>query len=155
MLTRVMSGRDTASLDTGAGATAANNVVDDLSEVIRSLDKEAQDAYSLRLLLAADSKAQLHDAVPTVHRIFVGARAQVVKRLSGTFLPSPWFQQSEVQRHPAVAVGEAPCPVVLRVRAPPRPSPLEDLGAEYLHVLETRTRTPFFQDAHVDSMSKK
>jgi type IV secretion system protein VirB4 len=39
VLTRVMSGRDTASLETGAGAKAANNSVDDLSEVIRSLDK--------------------------------------------------------------------------------------------------------------------
>lgn len=41
VLTRVMSGRDSA-LDTGAGAKAANNNVDDLSEVIRSLDKKAQ-----------------------------------------------------------------------------------------------------------------
>ena len=40
VLTRVMSGRDTASLETGAGAKAANSNVDDLSEVIRSLDKK-------------------------------------------------------------------------------------------------------------------
>jgi len=59
VLTRVMSGRDTASLDTGAGAKAANNSVDDLSEVIRSLDKKAQGEYSLRLLLAARSPEQL------------------------------------------------------------------------------------------------
>ncbi len=42
VLSRVMSGRDTASLETGAGAKAANNNIDDLSEVIRALDKKAQ-----------------------------------------------------------------------------------------------------------------
>jgi type IV secretion system protein VirB4 len=41
VLTRVMSGRDSASLDTGAGAKAANINIDDLSEVIRGLDKKA------------------------------------------------------------------------------------------------------------------
>ena len=83
VLTRVMSGRDITSLGTGAGAKAANNAIDDLSEVIRSLDKKAQGEYALRLLLAADSQAQLRDAVPTVHRIFVGARAQVVEETLG------------------------------------------------------------------------
>jgi hypothetical protein len=48
VLTRVMSGRDTASLETGAGAKAANSNVDDLSEVIRALDKKAQGEYFLR-----------------------------------------------------------------------------------------------------------
>ena len=42
VLQRVMSGRDTASLETGAGAKAANDSVDDLSEVIRSLDKKVR-----------------------------------------------------------------------------------------------------------------
>jgi type IV secretion system protein VirB4 len=37
VLTRVMSGRDTASLEMGAGAKAANSNVDDLSEVTWSL----------------------------------------------------------------------------------------------------------------------
>jgi type IV secretion system protein VirB4 len=59
VLTRVMSGRDTASLDTGAGAKAANNSVDDLSDVIRSLDKKAQGEFSLLLLIAANSPEQL------------------------------------------------------------------------------------------------
>jgi type IV secretion system protein VirB4 len=49
VLSRVMAGKDTASLDTGAGAKAANVAVDDLSEVIRALDKKAQGEYSLRL----------------------------------------------------------------------------------------------------------
>jgi hypothetical protein len=48
VLTRVMSGRDTASLETGAGAKAANSNVDDLSEVIRALGKKAQGEYFLR-----------------------------------------------------------------------------------------------------------
>ena len=51
VLTRVMSGRDTASLEAGAGAKAANNSVDDLSEVIRALEKKAQGEYSLRCCL--------------------------------------------------------------------------------------------------------
>ena len=83
VLTRVMSGRDTASLETGAGAKAANINVDDLSEVIRALDKKAQGEFSLRLLLAARSAGQLRDTVPAVHRIFVDARAQVMEETLG------------------------------------------------------------------------
>ena len=83
VLTRVMSGHDTASLETGAGAKAANINVDDLSEVIRSLDKKAQGEYSLRLLLAARSQEQLCNTVPAVHRIFVDARAQVMEETLG------------------------------------------------------------------------
>jgi type IV secretion system protein VirB4 len=78
-----MSGRDSSSLDTGAGAKAANNNIDDLSEVTRSLDKKAQGEFSLRLLLAARSPEQLRDTVPTVHRIFVDARAQVMEETLG------------------------------------------------------------------------
>ncbi len=83
VLTRVMSGRDTASLETGAGAKAANSNVDDLSEVIRALDKKAQGEFSLRLLLAARSTEQLRNTVPAVHRIFVDARAQVMEETLG------------------------------------------------------------------------
>lgn len=64
VLTRVMSGWDFASLETGAGARAANSSVDDLSDVIRSLDKKGQGEYSLRLLLAANSPEQLRDTIP-------------------------------------------------------------------------------------------
>jgi type IV secretion system protein VirB4 len=83
VLTRVMSGRDTASLETGAGAKAANSNVDDLSEVIRALDKKAQGEFSLRLLLAGRSAEQLRNTVPAVHRIFVDARAQVMEETLG------------------------------------------------------------------------
>jgi type IV secretion system protein VirB4 len=85
VLTRVMSGRDTASLESGAGARAANNNVDDLSDVIRSLDKKAQGEFSLRLLLAARSPEQLRGIAPAVHRVFVDARAQVMEETLGTY----------------------------------------------------------------------
>ncbi len=83
VLTRVMSGRDTASLETGAGAKAANNSVDDLSEVIRSLDKKAQGEYSLRPPACRRNAEQLRNAVSAVHRIFVDARAQVMEETLG------------------------------------------------------------------------
>jgi hypothetical protein len=75
--------RDTASHETGAGAKAANNNVDDLSEVIRALDKKAQGEFSLRLLLATRSGEELHNVVPAVHRIFVDASAQVMEETLG------------------------------------------------------------------------
>ncbi len=78
-----MSGRDTASLETGAGAKAANSSVDNLSMVIRELDKKTQGEYSLRLLLAAHSPDQLRDTAPAVHRMFVDARAQVMEETLG------------------------------------------------------------------------
>lgn len=83
VLNRVMSGRDAASLDTGAGAKAANNNVDDLSEVIRSLDKKAQGEFSLRLLLAASNVEQMRSVAPAVHRVFVDVRAQVMEETLG------------------------------------------------------------------------
>lgn len=154
VLTRVMSGRDTVSLDTGAGAKAANNAVDDLGEVIRSLDKKAQGEFSLRLLLAADSQTQLRDAVPSVHRIFVGARAQAVEEtlgnLSAFYAIFPGNQKFSVF---PLWLSEEHHARLSSVFAPHLGHPhSEDLDAEYLNVLETRTRTPFFQDAYVDGV---
>ena len=83
VLTRVMSGHDTASLETGAGARAANTQVDDLGEVIRSLDKKAQGEFSLRFLVAARSVDELRGIAPAVHRVFVDARAQVMEETLG------------------------------------------------------------------------
>ena len=154
VLTRVMSGRDTASLETGAGAKAANTSVDDLSEVIRSLDKKAQGEYSLRLLLAAHSTEQLRDTVPAVHRIFVDARAQVMEEtlgnLSAFYSMFPgnhkfnvfplWLAEDHHARLSSVFA-----PHIGHPRS-------EDLDAEYLNILETRTRTPFFQDVYVDGV---
>ncbi len=147
-----MSGRDTASLETGAGAKAANINVDDLSEVIRALDKKAQGEYSLRLLLAARSPEQLRDTAPAVHRIFVDARAQVMEEtlgnLSGFYAMFPGNHKFNVfplwlsEEHHARM-----CSVFAPNIGHPRS---DDLDAEYLNILETRTRTPFFQDVYVD-----
>jgi len=154
VLTRVMSGHDTASLETGAGAKAANINVDDLSEVIRSLDKKAQGEYSLRLLLAARSQEQLRNTVPAVHRIFVDARAQVMEEtlgnLSAFYAMFPgnhkfnvfplWLAEDHHARLSSVFA-----PHIGHPRS-------EDLDNEYLNIFETRTRTPFFQDVYVDGV---
>jgi type IV secretion system protein VirB4 len=154
VLTRVMSGRDTASLETGAGAKAANSSVDDLSLVIRELDKKAQGEYSLRLLLAANSAEQLRDTAPSVHRIFVDARAQVVEETlgnlcafyamfpgNGKFNVFPMWLSEE--HHARLSSVFAP-----HIGHPHS----EDLDSEYLNIFETRTRTPFFQDVYVDGV---
>ena len=154
VLTRVMSGRDTASLETGAGAKAANNSVDDLSEVIRSLDKKAQGEYSLRLLLAARSKEQLRDTIPAVHRIFVDARAQVMEEtlgnLSAFYAMFPGNHKFNVF---PLWLAEDHHARLSSVFAPHIGHPhSEDLDNEYLNIFETRTRTPFFQDVYVDGV---
>jgi type IV secretion system protein VirB4 len=154
VLTRVMSGRDTASLETGAGAKAANNSVDDLSDVIRSLDKKAQGEYSLRLLLAARSQEQLHNTVPAVHRIFVDARAQVMEEtlgnLSAFYAMFPGNHKFNVF---PLWLAEDHHARLSSVFAPHIGHPYsEDLDSEYLNVFETRTRTPFFQDVYVDGV---
>jgi type IV secretion system protein VirB4 len=150
----VMSGRDTASLETGAGAKAANNSVDDLSEVICSLDKKAQGEYSLRLLLAARSAEQLRDTIPAVHRVFVDARAQMMEETLGNLsafyalFPGNYkfnvFPQWLSEDHHAR---------LSSVFAPHIGHPhSEDLDSEYLNIFETRMRTPFFQDVYVDGV---
>jgi type IV secretion system protein VirB4 len=154
VLTRVISGRDTASLDTGAGAKAANNSVDDLSDVIRSLDKKAQGEFSLRLLIAANSPDQLRSCSPAVHRVFVDARAQVMEEtlgnLSAFYAMFPgnhkfnvfpmWLSEDHHARLSSVFA-----PHIGHLKS-------EDLDSEYLNIFETRTRTPFFQDVYVDGV---
>ena len=154
VLTRVMSGHDTASLDTGAGAKAANSNVDDLSEVIRSLDKKAQGEFSLRLLLAAHTPEQLHSVTPTVHRVFVDARAQVIEEtlgnLSAFYAMFPGNKKFNVF---PLWLSEEHHARLSSVFAPSLGHPRsEDLDAEYLNVLETRIGTPFFQDVYVDGV---
>ncbi|ADV84523.1 VirB4 family type IV secretion system protein [Terriglobus saanensis] len=154
VLTRVMSGRDTASLETGAGAKAANNSVDDLSDVIRSLDKKAQGEYSLRLLLAARSQEQLRSTVPAVHRIFVDARAQAMEEtlgnLSAFYAMFPGNHKFNVF---PLWLAEDHHARLSSVFAPHTGHPhSEDLDNEYLNIFETRTRTPFFQDVYVDGV---
>jgi type IV secretion system protein VirB4 len=154
VLTRVMSGRDTASLETGASAKAANINVDDLSEVIRGLDKKAQGEFSLRLLLAARSQEQLRDVVPAVHRIFVDARAQVMEEtlgnLSGFYAMFPGNHKFNVF---PLWLSEDHHARLSSVFAPNIGHPQsDDLDSEYLNIFETRTRTPFFQDVYVDGV---
>jgi len=154
VLTRVMSGRDTASLETGAGAKAANSSVDDLSEVIRSLDKKAQGEYSLRLLLAANSPDQLRDTIPAVHRVFVDARAQVIEEtlgnLSAFYAMFPGNGKFNVF---PLWLAEDHHARLSSIFAPHLGHPRsEDLDAEYLNIFETRTRTPFFEDVYVDGV---
>jgi type IV secretion system protein VirB4 len=154
VLTRVMSGRDTASLETGAGAKAANINVDDLSEVIRALDKKAQGEYSLRLLLAARNTDQLRNVVPAVHRIFVDARAQVMEEtlgnLSAFYAMFPGNHKFNVF---PLWLAEDHHARLSSVFAPNIGHPhSEDLDSEYLNIFETRTRTPFFQDVYVNGV---
>jgi type IV secretion system protein VirB4 len=132
----------------------ANSSVDDLSEVIRALDKKAQGEFSLRLLLAARGEQQLRDTVPAVHRIFVDARAQVMEEtlgnLSGFYAMFPGNHRFNVF---PLWLGEDHHARLSSVFAPHIGHPhSDDLDSEYLNIFETRTRTPFFQDAYVDGV---
>ena len=154
VLSRVMAGKDTASLDTGAGAKAANNAVDDLSDVIRALDKKAHGEFSLRLLVAARSANELHSISPTVHRVFVEARAQIMEEtlgnLSAFYAMFPGNARFNVF---PMWLAEDHHARMSSIYAPNLGHPhSDDLDAEYLNVYETRTGTPFFQDAYVDGV---
>ena len=154
VMSRVISARDSASLESTAGAKAANLVVDDLSDAIRSLDKKAQGLYSLTLLLAGRTAEQLRDVSPAVHRAFVDARAQVMEEtlgnLSAFYAMFPGNHQFQVfamwlaENHHA-RLSSIFAPHIGHLRS-------EDLDAEYLNVLETRSGTPFFQDPYVNGV---
>jgi type IV secretion system protein VirB4 len=154
VLTRVMSGRDTASLETGAGARAANTQVDDLGEVIRSLDKKAQGEYSLRLLVAARSVDERRGIAPAVHRVFVDARAQVMEEtlgnLSAFYAMFPGNHKFNVFPMWLAEDHHARLSSIFAPHLGHQYS--EDLDNEYLNVFETRTRTPFFQDVYVNGV---
>ncbi|MDE1155360.1 MAG: type VI secretion protein [Acidobacteriaceae bacterium] len=154
VLTRVMAGRDTDSLDEGASARAANLQVDDLSEVVRSLDKKAQGEYSLRLLVATRSAEALRNVAPSVYRVFVEARAQVMEEtlgnLSAFYAMFPGNNKFNVF---PLWLAEDHHARLSSIFAPDLGHPhADDLDAEYLNVFETRTGTPFFQDAYVDGV---
>jgi type IV secretion system protein VirB4 len=154
VLTRVMSGHDTASLETGAGARAANTQVDDLGEVIRSLDKKAQGEFSLRFLVAARSVDELRGIAPAVHRVFVDARAQVMEETLGNLSASyAMFPGNGKFNVFPMWLAEDHHARLSSVFAPTLGHPYsEDLDNEYLNIFETRTRTPFFQDVYVDGV---
>jgi type IV secretion system protein VirB4 len=154
VLTRVMSGHDTVSLESGAGARAANTQVDDLGDVIRSLDKKAQGEFSLRFLVAARNVDELRGIAPAVHRVFVDARAQVMEEtlgnLSAFYAMFPGNGKFNVF---PMWLAEDHHARLSSVFAPNLGHPYsEDLDNEYLNIFETRTRTPFFQDVYVDGV---
>lgn len=148
---RLMSGRNTAALDTTATAKAVAGNVDNLSEVVSSLDKLRQGNYALRLLLSASTEAELRAATPAVHRLFVEARAPIVEETYGNlsafcamfpgnrrFNVYPlWLREDHHARLSSVFA-----PNLGNLRS-------DDLDAEYLNIFETRTRTPYFQDVYV------
>jgi len=151
---RLMSGRDVASLDRSASAKAANRTVDDLSDVIRALDKKGHGEYSLKVLLAAKDADQLRHTIPAAHRAFVDARAQVMEETLGNlsafyamFPGNPKFNVFPLW------LSEDHHARLSSVFAPHLGHPhSEDLDAEYLNVFETRTGTPFFQDPYVNGV---
>lgn len=152
VMNRVMSGKDTASLESGAGARAADASVDDLSDIIRSLDKTGQGEFSLRLLLAAKSSEELHETIPAVHRLFVDARAQVMEEslgnLSAFYAMFPGNGKFNVF---PLWLGEDHHARLSSVYAPSiGHQKSDDLENEYLNIYETRTNTPFFLDPYVD-----
>jgi len=151
---RVLSGRDVDSLETSAGAKAAITKVDDLSEVIRSLDKKGQGEYSLRLLIATGSLDKLREIAPDAHGVFVEDRAQVMEEtlgnLSAFYAMFPGNSQFSVF---PLWLGEDHHARLSSVFAPHIGHTYsEDLDAEYLNVFETRTGTPFFQDAYINGV---
>jgi type IV secretion system protein VirB4 len=154
VLTRVLSGHDTASLETGAGARAANTQVDDLSEVIRSLDKKAQGEFSLHFLVVARSVDELRGLAPAVHRVFVDARAQVMEETLGNLSAFyAMFPGNGMFNVFPMWLAEDHHARLASIFAPNLGHPYsEDLENEYLNVFETRTRTPFFQDVYVDGV---
>lgn len=151
---RLLSKNNPSELERTAGAKAATEKVDELSEVIKSLDQKAHGEFSLRLLLSAKSTAQLNENIPSVHRMFVDAQAPAVEEtignLSAFYAIFPGNQQFAVY---PLWLREDHHARVSSIFAPQLGHPLsEDLDREYLNIFETRTRTPFFQDVYVDGV---
>ncbi|NYF54108.1 VirB4 family type IV secretion system protein [Tunturiibacter gelidoferens] len=151
---RLMAGRNFASLNTGAGARAASEGVDDLGAVVTDLNKKAQGEYTARLLLSARSAEALRDSTPMVHRIFVDSQAAIIEEtlgnLSAFYAMFPGNNKFSVF---PLWLGEDHHARLSPVFAPHLGHPTsEDLDGEYLNILETRQGTPFFQDVYVDGV---
>jgi type IV secretion system protein VirB4 len=151
---RLLNKNNPAELEKTAGAKAATGKVDELSEVVQSLDKKAQGEFTLKLLLAGKNQHELSENIPLAHRMFVDAGAPAIEEtlgnLSAFYAMFPGNQQFNVS------------PLWLREDHHARLSSMfaphighphsEDLDREYLNIFETRTRTPFFQDAYVNGV---
>lgn len=152
---RLLSGRDFASMDRTAGGRAADKSVDDLSEVIRALDKKAHGEYSLRVLLHARDSEHLQRVIPSAHRAFVEARAQAMEEtlgnLSAFYAMFPGNGKFNVFPMWLSEDHHARLSFVFAPHLGHQQS--EALSAEYLNVFETRTGTPFFQDSFVDGVA--
>jgi len=153
-LQRLMSGKNTASLEATATAKAVAGNVDNLTEVVSSLDKLGQGDYALRLLLSAGSAAELRTATPAVHRLFVDSRAPVIEEtygnLSAFYAMFPGNRQFNVY---PLWLREDHHARLSSIFAPHLGHPhSDDLDQEYLNIFETRTRTPYFQDAYVNGV---
>ena len=151
---RLLNKNNPAEMEKTAGAKAATEKVDELSEVVKSLDKKAQGEFTLKLLLAGKSLAELNENIPMVHRLFVDAHAPVVEEslgnLSGFYALFPGNQQFNVY---PLWLREDHHARISSVFAPDLGHPhSEDLDREYLNIFETRTRTPFFQDVYVNGV---
>jgi type IV secretion system protein VirB4 len=151
---RLMSGRNTAPLEATATAKAVASNVDNLTEVVASLDKLSQGDYALRLLLSASTAQELRAATPAVHRLFVDARAPIIEEtygnLSAFYAMFPGNRQFNV--YPLWLRGDHHARLS-SIFAPHLGHPhSDDLDAEYLNIFETRTRTPYFQDAYVNGV---
>ena len=151
---RLMSGRNTALLEATATAKAVSSNVDSLSEVVSSLDRLSQGDYALRLLLSASTAAELRAATPAVHRLFVDARAPIIEEtygnLSAFYAMFPGNRQFSVY---PLWLREDHHARLSSIFAPHLGHPhSDDLDAEYLNIFETRTRTPYFQDAYVNGV---
>jgi len=151
---RLMSGRNTAPLEATATAKAVSSNVDSLTEVVASLDKLAQGDYALRLLLSASTASELRAATPAVHRLFVDARAPIIEEtygnLSAFYAMFPGNRQFNVY---SLWLREDHHARLSSIFAPHLGHPhSDDLDAEYLNIFETRTRTPYFQDAYVNGV---
>jgi type IV secretion system protein VirB4 len=145
---------NTAQLERTASAKAATEKVDELSEVIKSLDQKNQGEFALRLLIAGNSPEQVRHNISAVHRIFVEARAPIVEETlgnlsayyalfpgNGQFSVYPlWLREDHHARLSSVFA-----PAIGHKHS-------EDLEREYLNVFETRTGTPFFQDVYVNGV---
>ncbi len=151
---RLMSGRNTAPLEATATAKAVAGNVDNLSEVVSSLDKLAQGDYALRLLLAANTAAELRAATPSRASPLCG-RARPDHR--GDLRQSLGFLchvsgQPAIQRVPPVAAGGPSCTPVQHLRSASRSSSFGRPRRRVSEHLRDPTRTPYFQDAYVNGV---
>ncbi|RRA50448.1 VirB4 family type IV secretion system protein [Acidipila sp. EB88] len=154
ILQRVSAGRDAAKLETGAAAKASTLKVDSLGGVLADIDQHTWGEYSLRLLIAARSAEEIAAVSPSVHKAFVQVQAPVIEEtignLSAFYAMFPgngmfnvWPVWLAENHHARMSLIFAPS--LGHVHS-------ADLQAEYLNIFETRTKTPFFQDAYVDGV---